>query len=358
MTGVARTAHRVLSIAVSLFWLLQILTGVVLVFHRSIDDRLIGARPEGIDFKKVDVALGRLQAAPATSNLASVVPSGGAVGQLDVLYRTAHGGLTAIRLDGSSGAVRRISAWTSPINQLAPLRLVFLLHKQLLAGEQGEFVVGLSGVLLVVNVVIGLKIAWPRPGQWRRMWDFGQVRAPLMRRRAMHRAVGLSLAPLLLVTALTGLEMIWRKPLQSMLSVSPEPAPKIAAAREASPFIPLSAAVAVAGGTFPKASFAGADLPSTARPFYTVRLRQPGELRQVFGSSLVDVDATNGGVLAARDGGRTPWQDGVIAAAYPLHVWEWGGVWTRWFALLIGAGALYQGWLGLNTWMSRQRNTD
>ena len=40
-------------------------------------------------------------------------------------------------------------------------------HHELLAGKTGSWIVGISGILLLSNLTLGLITAWPRRGWWR-----------------------------------------------------------------------------------------------------------------------------------------------------------------------------------------------
>jgi uncharacterized iron-regulated membrane protein len=355
MSPALRTLHRGLGLTLGLFWLVQFLSGAILVFHRPLDDFLLGARSAAINFRKVDAALDRLSRQPGQGVVTSVTPSGGLDGQLDVLLRAPGGGLTAIRIDGSTGATLRTSSWDRPVMSLSPFRMVFLLHKQLLAGKLGEWVVGVSGLLLAVNILVGLRIAWPQPGRWTSVLLPRPTKSRAARLQALHRALGLVLAPLLLVTVISGLSMIWKAPLQAALGLRPFHAPVGERMGPLVAPVALSSAVSIGLRRLPNAMFAGVDTPGPGHAVYAVWLRQPGEWRQVFGSTIVYVDAADGRILAVRDARRFGLGESVIADSYPVHTWEWGGAASRWIAEMIGVAALVQAGLALVSSVDRRR---
>lgn len=348
-----RSAHRWLGLVVGAVWLLQALTGVALVFSRPLDDLALGASGRPADMAAVDAASRAILSAYPGGRIVEYLPSGGAPGQMDVLVKPLRGVTQVVRIDAATGAVLRRRDWAGAPGGPTLVRTILLLHKQLWAGAVGKSLIGASGLVLAGNILAGLRLAWPRPGRWKAALTPGRERSAPMAALRWHRAVALWLAPLALVTALTGAGMAWSGALQAAFG-APPPRPPLSSVRSQGPLIPPSRAVAAALARYPDASLADIATPSKAAPWYLVRLRRPGEWRRVFGASLVYVDARTGAVLMARDAFSQPLAGRVIDSFYPLHTGEWAGWPGRVAMLCVGLWLASTTVLGLNLWRVRR----
>jgi uncharacterized iron-regulated membrane protein len=275
-----------------------------------------------------------------------------------VLIERAGAAREVVRIDGASGAILRTSAWEEPRSQLGVFRFVLLVHKQLLAGTVGEWLIGISGVFLFITIVLGLKLAWPQAGQWRAALLPRRARAPLAKRFAWHRAMGLWLAPFALVVALTGTLMTWTRELPSASTEPLEPAMNRALSARDGRMIASASAVAIARRQYPDAAVAIVSMPSAKRQWYSIRLCRPGELRRVYGTTLVRVDADTGELIASVDALRMSIPDKIFVALYPIHSGEWGGVPTRLLAIIVGLWLVATMTFGLLLWIARRARGD
>jgi len=83
------------------------------------------------------------------------------------------------------------------------------LHTHLLSGKNGETALGILGLAELSLILIGLTLWWPRRGHWRhavRMY----AQPPTRRWRSWHQSVGAMLFPLLLLSTLTGITLIYK----------------------------------------------------------------------------------------------------------------------------------------------------
>lgn len=98
---------------------------------------------------------------------------------------------------------------------------IYDLHWALLLGETGHLFVGCLGVALMVSLVSGIYLWWPKNGGWRK--------ALTIKRRAgsqrlifdWHKAIGLYIFPVLLLLAFTGAYLVFPdviKPLVKLFS--------------------------------------------------------------------------------------------------------------------------------------------
>lgn len=353
MKATFRICHKYLALCLGAVWLLQALSGMVLVFHRDLDDRSLGALARPVNLAVVDQTLAKITHSSDATVIEYFV-SGGVAGQIDVLVQRRGAGREVVRVDGATGDVLRTSAWEEPRAELGVFRFVLLLHKQLLAGKFGEWLIGLSGAFLIVSIALGLKLAWPKAGQWRGALLPRAEKTPVANAFGWHRAMGLCLAPFALVVALTGSLMTWTHELPGA-SATPvaSPANSAVSARDGRMISP-SEAVAAAQRIYPAASIAVVSMPAAQRDWYSIRLRQPGELRRIYGTTLVRVDAGTGAPLSTVDALQMSLSDRMLVALYPIHSGEWGGVVTRLLALIVGLWLVGTMTFGLLLWSARR----
>ncbi|MFG6490176.1 PepSY-associated TM helix domain-containing protein [Roseateles sp. BYS78W] len=242
---------------------------------------------------------------------------------------------------------------------------VYELHRYLWQGEAGALVVGAGGLVLLGLSLSGVVLAWPRQARrlasWRRVLGIQWRAAPARRWYDVHRAVGLWLAPLLMLMTVTGAAMVFSDAARSWVSaVLPlERLPKAARAAAATELAPAGPAlapdewVALAERQFPQARWSRLTLPRGGAAV-EVRLLQPGEPRADTGNTRVRL--TLAGALVQRyDPLHAPAGNVVLNWLFPLHSAEAFGLAARvlWSAfglvpaLLLGTGL----WL----WWRRSR---
>ncbi|PNB44827.1 PepSY domain-containing protein, partial [Pseudomonas sp. FW305-130] len=66
---------------------------------------------------------------------------------------------------------------------------LYELHMHLLAGEIGSQIVGWSGFAMLVLLVSGVIVWWPR-GPWRKALAFKRKAPPIRRLRDLHKLAG------------------------------------------------------------------------------------------------------------------------------------------------------------------------
>src|SRR5207253_2072148 len=105
-------------------------------------------------------------------------------------------------------------AWEDPPSQLTAFRFILVFHKQLLAGDAGRWLIGISGCLLFTNILLVLLLGWPARGRWGTSFLPPKTKVQTMAVWGWHRAIGLWLAPLGLIAVLTGPLMVWTTDLE------------------------------------------------------------------------------------------------------------------------------------------------
>ena len=349
-----RVIHKYVSLAVAALWLMQAATGLLLVFHWELDDLSVRGAARALDVERFGAFLERLQAASPDRTVSSVFASGGVHGRFDVLIANKNGRTDVLRVDGE-GTVLRERPWDHDYSHVGVFQFATYLHQTLFLHQLGTWFIGLSGILLLSNISLGLSLAWPRGGQWRRALIPARAAAPAAQIYAWHRAAGLWLAVPALVLVFCGVLIAYEQPLASWFDDARRPPSIAAATREpSSPTASAANAVATALRIYPGATLAALELPTTDTPWFAVRVNRVGELRRVFGTTIVYVSGRSGRVLADYDALKSPLKARLWDALYAVHTGEIGGVAGRWLAVLSAVWLLAMICLGLTLWTLRR----
>jgi uncharacterized iron-regulated membrane protein len=351
------TVHRWISLFLIVFWVLQAASGSILVFYRQVDDLLLAGQLESETDLELSRTIENVIKANSGTDVVRIIASGGHGPFFDVLHEKNGHSLLASRVDGSTGEVLRTTAWQDPISAASVGRIIFLFHKELLAGSIGHWFVGVSGLCLMISVLIALRIAWPRrrnlvtavsPGPLR--WTRGSI-------FRWHRAWGLWVAPLVIVMAVTGALQVWMEPIQRAMNARVEPpdvsltAPSPKTARN------LDQVVDLALREFPSGKISMIDMPSEARRYYRVRLALPHEGRRVFGTTAVYINATGTTVLKIHNAVDAPVRYRFTRGIYSVHTGEMFGIIGRLLSFLTGVALIVLSVFGACLWLRRIKNT-
>ncbi len=343
--------HRYASLFLAAFWLLQVLSGILLVYARELDDWMLDASGQPTLHAAIEDAMREIDARGVRP--LEYFISGGLDGQVDILTDPGTGDLDVWRVSGTDGQVQRVTAWTGPWWRLSLARGLLVFHKSLLAGPVGRIAVIISGLLLLITLLVGLKLAWPVKRRWRAALLPQPVPNPVARWFGWHRAAGLWVFPFVLLMVVTGLGLQFLPALERLTdSRATPPAPCTAMTAEAGP-VSAAGAVDSARRRFPGADIVVVSLPGATR-CYHVQMRQPGEWRRVFGTTHVYVDAASFDVVGVQDALQTALPARFVVALYTLHAGEWAGSAGRILTLLLGMVFLAVMGMGLWLWWCRR----
>lgn len=353
MKAVLRRVHRIASLACVAVWLMQAITGVLLVFQSEMDDALLGGATVPLDVASIEARMLQLVREEPGASVVVVSATGGAPDRFDILLDRADGaGGDLVRVDGAGTVLRRSASDHDYLQQASFFGAATALHRTMLQGKVGEILVGISGLLLLTNVIIGLNLAWPRRGQWWRALRPQASHNAAAGLYAWHRALGLWLGiPAAFLLLLLGVLMAFEDQVKDVLGVHP---PKLVAA-PAEGAITAVEAIRIAQARFPEAEFGYFRVPREKRPWYQVRFRQDGEWRKTIGRTDVYVDARTGDVLYEQDALSAPLPTRIFYALYPLHTGEVAGMAGRIFVLVLGIWLVGTIGLGLCLWWVRRR---
>jgi uncharacterized iron-regulated membrane protein len=234
--------------------------------------------------------------------------------------------------------------------------MIFSLHAELMAGKTGEWIVGVSGLLLVLLCLTGLVLWWPRVGRLRRIFVIAYRYGWRRLNYDLHRAGGFWTLLFVVVVAASGSAMIFYTETGALLngltgSTSVPPPPR-SAASSASPDVPVDDALATARSALPDGTVSFVYLPSEPRAPITVRMRTPSEWHPN-GRSYAYVDRYSGKLLRVDDAREAPLGARLLHKLYPLHIGAVGGVWMRVLYVVLGLAPTVLSISGVLIWYQR-----
>ena len=278
-----------------------------------------------------------------------------------VLFASDSLGLNRLTYPDGGGAYtdqygELVASWQSPWER--PELFLFDLHHHLLAGETGETLIGIAGLLGILFVITGVVLWW----RTRRTFRFKLLPSRLTRSAILwhHRDLGIIVAPLLLLTVYTGTTMIFRP--VTALALGPSAPATIAAALKApeTPPAPLAdqpdwrQMVRTARLRFPFAEIRTIGLPRQTGGPITMRMKQPEEWLPNGRTTLWFAPDT-GRLIESRDALKLPSAAQWFNMAYPLHAAKVGGLPYRLVMTLVGLALTLLGTLTVWTFWFRRR---
>jgi uncharacterized iron-regulated membrane protein len=337
--------HRWLSLAAMAFWLVQAVTGTLIVFHWEMDDALAPGRHAATDLGAIERRLAVLAPTGSGRHVVSLWTSAGFPDRYDVTVDDATGAESVARIAGD-GTVLRVRT----NGALGLMDTIVTLHQTLLSGDIGGWIVGTSGLLLVTNLLAGLVAAWPRRGTWRRVLTPPGRGPPAARHYGWHRALGLiGVVPALLLAG-AGTTLVFEGGIRAAIGGEEPTLP----ARPGPVRIAFAQAVTIAERAVPGSRLSGMTMPGKDDSTYRLRLRAPGEWARAYGTSLVFVDGTSGAVRGLFPAARAPLPRAAMEFLFPFHTGEAGGLPGRLLVLSIGLWLTSMILIGLRLWWLRR----
>lgn len=237
---------------------------------------------------------------------------------------------------------------------------LFHLHRYLVAGETGKLVVAITGAALLLTLLTGMVVWWPRMAR-AAIWHALTVRHGGSWPRfsfQLHRAGGFFAAPVLLVSALSGIHFNkpdWVAPVVNAVSPVTPPARLTNRSGAAGDRISVTRAVTAAQARFPDAYVSRVTFPGKAGQPFEIRVRQLGELRQGPGATRISIDSGDARVLRVIDPQRAQGGDRFLSWLFPLHTGEAFGLAGRIFVSLFGVVPLVFFVTGLVIWIKLRK---
>lgn len=220
--------------------------------------------------------------------------------------------------DGSGAYVSQsgevVATWSDEWGR--PELWLFDLHHYLFAGEPGEWVAGVAGLIGLLFVASGLILWWRSRRAFRfRLLPRSLSPGPVV---AHHRDLGTLTAPLLILSLTTGVLMLFAPLRTAVLGEERRPRSVVGLLREQGAEPLLTAALE----RFPAAALRRLTMPKEPGQAMTVRLRQPFEWTP---NGRTQVGLEPNGSLWVEDAALANASARVSEKAYPLHGAKVGG---------------------------------
>ena len=208
----------------------------------------------------------------------------------------------------------------------------------------------------VPNCISGVIIWWPRTGKWRRAlsvkWRGGNFRLNY----DIHKVLGLYFLPVLLVLAISGIEIVWHEPFEkvvaTVLPVDHRPDP--ASSASGSP-LTMDEAAERAQAVFPESRIARLYVPATPEDVWRVTFMHPEELWNEYGASAVYLDQYSGAVLDVWDSRELSAGSTLLEWMFPLHNGDALGLIGRLVVFIAGLLPAILFGTGVYMWLKKRR---
>ena len=269
--------HLYTGLVVGLLLSLTGLTGSLLVFSHEIDawlyPQLLHSRPvaPGQVIIPPDQVLQAIREQEPKATVQFLAPPR----KPDGVYQAYLKGGRRAQVDPYSGALLGVRSPTGH-----PVGFLFDLHTKLLSGDNGEQVVGVGGLLLLLLGVTGVYLWWPKKGlregltvQWQGSWK--RVNWDL------HRVGGVLVVVFLSLIALTGATLVWSQPVTDCTYriTNTPPRPKLASRpRPGKEPLPLADLDSRADAVLPGAQTTRITLAAKPTATVVIRKKFPREL--------------------------------------------------------------------------------
>lgn len=346
--------HLYIGLAAGLLLVLSGLTGSLLVFREEIEELIYPEllkttpREERVSLQAVLEAVGRAHPQdrpfsirlPRTPQQTYVVKMNNAHDLF--VYADPYSG----KILGAHSQEDTFTGW------------IALLHTELLSGERGETILGIGAVLLVCMGVTGVILWWPRLGkispgfkiQWSAHWK--KVNFDL------HRASGIYAALFLLITAFTGISLVFNEAVAGLINAvtqsPPRPAPPLSdPLRAEMPTPSLDVLLQQADRILPAASTTWINFPQTARVPWVVRKKLPQESHPN-GRNFIYFDQYTGRVLRVENTLEASLGTRINNMLYPMHIGVIGGTPVRILQVVIGLAPTALFITGFVIWKNRR----
>lgn len=283
------------------------------------------------------------------ASMAAITERAATVGELSrITFASEEIGLhQAVYADGSGAYVRQdgqvVERWATPWQR--PELWLFDLHHKLFAGDTGETVTGVAGLAGLLFVVSGTILWWRSRRAFRpRFLPARLAPGPIV---SHHRDLGVMAMPLLLVSMLTGVLMLFESVRTMLLGSEERPKQTLEASERRSP----AQVLALAKSRFPEADLRRISLPVRAGDPIVVRMRQPFEWTP-HGRTQISVGSD--GTVTAEDAAvanRSAW---LSEKAYPVHSAKVGGLAWKLAVTTSGVALTILGSLAMWSFWARQ----
>ncbi|HXH03973.1 MAG TPA: PepSY-associated TM helix domain-containing protein [Candidatus Competibacteraceae bacterium] len=325
--------HKYLGLCLGVLFVLSGLTGSVLVFRHELDawlnPHILRSQPHGRASRPLaDIVVAARSALPEGTPIRLVAPRNES-GVYQVFFRVPDPAVVRVEVavDPYDGKVRAVREWGG-----YAISWLYRLHESLLLGRIGHAALGWCGLAILVLLLSGLWLWWPRRGAWPQALVFRSGAGTARRLFDVHRLGGVYGLVVVLVIVSCGVAMVFEETLETWVArISPLSDPLAgyeAAAASAAPAIDVDQVLAIADRTLPQGRWRRIFLPSRPGEPYRVEKAAPDDAFQTGGLRRVWVEPADGRVIAVSTPDRFTAGETLLAWIFPLHNGEafgWAG---------------------------------
>ena len=245
-----------------------------------------------------------------------------------------------------SQAGATVTRWSTSWQR--PELWLFDLHHRLLIGDTGEAITGVAGLIGLFFVVSGVILWWRMRKRFRlRLWPATMKPGAIVHH---HRDIGVVTAPVLIVTLVTGVLMVFPALGGPLLAEPRARPPKVALLQDQTARRNLGPLFAEAVRMFPGADIRRLQWPRKAGAPLVLRLRQSFEWTPN-GRTFVYADPVTLAVVGHADPATRSTAASIREKLYPVHAAKTGGLpWRLAMSVsgialtLLGSLAMYGFW--------------
>ncbi len=235
---------------------------------------------------------------------------------------------------------------------------IYDLHYELLLDKTGKIIMGIIGIFLLVSVVIGVYLWWPKSGKFKTALTFKANASKERFHYDLHNVSGIYglifLGLLLISGAILELPDYFNPLLNKLSPLYKGDDFQSVATYVDQTRVTVDEAVNHAAKNYPNAQLRWIETPSNSQDSYNFRFYQEGEPSQRFPKSIVCIDQYDGKMLAVRDPSEQSSGDVFLSWMHPLHSGEIAGLTGRIIVVLCGfiPGILY--YTGFIRWQQKR----
>ena len=313
-----------LGVGAALIWLLTAVTGIILAYHFEINDRIISPVETSKDFAGTERRIDAIEGAGGQAKVNWIWTTAGLKDRFFLNYTAADGTLRNARIAGDGTVLLDMRD-----GERTALEWVREVHLSLAAGKAGEWILTISGILLLVSLAAGAVGFWRRSGRWQAALE------PDGRLGTWFRRIGLAgVVPAFVVVA-AAMIIHFEHSIEGPIGAPPITTPAIPPAGEG---VGFAAAARAAEAAVPGSRFVGGTMPIATDASYRAWVNQPGEYFRAdgYGGSLVVVNGNDASVRGAWPLQQASAAYKFMALPYPVHTGEIAGPVGRMLVTLTG----------------------
>ncbi len=235
---------------------------------------------------------------------------------------------------------------------------IYDLHYELLLDKTGKIIMGIIGIFLLVTVMFGVYLWWPKAGKFKTALTFKANSSKERFHYDLHKISGIYGLMLLILLLVSGVVLElpdYFNPLLNRLSPLHTPEKIISAPAHGQPRLSVDLAVNQAVKHYPNAQLRWIETPSNDNDAFNVRLYQEGEPSIRFPKTIVWIDQYNGQVLSVRDPKNQSSGDVFLNWMHPLHSGEIAGLPGRIIVVICGFVPVILFYTGFVRWLQKRK---